>query len=89
MKEVARRIQEVWEEEGVDLSSLATWPRQGGGDADTFMRAVYRKRKNLPEEMLCEYCGGHVEILKATEGKYCNPECAALSADFRRRHANG
>lgn len=62
-EEVARRIQEVWEEEGVDISSLAT--QDPFDDADRMMRQVYRARKELPSEVRCDWCGEMEETSKA------------------------
>jgi len=83
-QEVARRIQEVWEEEGVDLSSLATFDCYGG-DADREMRRYYREKNNFPAEMLCAYCVEYVDTDKALAGKFCSLDCQQKSAQF---HAN-
>jgi hypothetical protein len=72
-EEVARRIQEVWEEEEVDLSSLATFVCHD--DADHVMRSYYRGTHDLPEEMRCEYCGEYVETSKSIENRFCKREC--------------
>ncbi len=72
-QEVARRIQEVWEEEGVDLSPLTTY--QCHGDSDHTMREVYRDRKEMIAELRCEYCGELVEVPSSIKGKYCSITC--------------
>ena len=84
--EVARRIQEVWEDEGIDISSLATVVAPGSNDADKYMRVVYRDRKNLPKELHCGYCGAFVEINKAFLTEYCNETCYTEHLDFIKEH---
>lgn len=85
-EEVARRIQEVWEDEGIDISSLATCHYPGSNDADVYMREVYRARKGLPEEVQCRYCGERIEKLKAYDGCFCNSKCSLDHDDFLTRH---
>lgn len=90
-EEVARRIQEVWEEEGVDLSSLATFDCEAY-DADNVMRRYYRQKNNLPRELRCEYCGAYVEASKALSGsgnsesqRYCQVTCQREAAASQER----
>lgn len=83
-EEVARRIQEVWEDEGVDLASLATFDCEAN-DADHAMRRYYRQKNDFPEEMHCDYCGEYVETDKALAEKFCTPKCQKESAEFHEK----
>lgn len=76
--EVCRRIQEVWEDEGADLTPLGTWPRDEPSrtDADGDMRRVWRQRNRLPPEVLCEWCcEDYIERSVAIDGRWCSQKC--------------